>query len=98
MAGGSTEMNHMMGTSAFKYKPGFFDIPPEDVRSLKFVSNLLGLDDSATVKDLQDYEQKPPDGYYGIGRGRTERREHVGEFDMRGNDPAWITVGSAIFA
>jgi hypothetical protein len=31
MAGGSTDLNDMTGTSAFKYKTGFFDIPPPDV-------------------------------------------------------------------
>ena len=52
ISGGSTTTQFpMCGASAFKFKPGFFEISPVDVLSLKFVSNLLGLDDSATVKD-----------------------------------------------
>ena len=49
ISGGSTTTQFpMCGASAFKFKPGFFEISPVDVLSLKFVSNLLGLDDSAT--------------------------------------------------
>ena len=49
--GSTTSQYYICGASAFKFKPGFFEISPVDVLSLKFVSNLLGLDDSATVKD-----------------------------------------------
>ena len=68
------------GTSAFKFKPGFFDVPPGDLRSIKFVSNLLGLDDSATVTDLQDQHPNESPG-----------NEEDG---MREKDPAWIIVGT----
>jgi hypothetical protein len=104
ISGGSTTTQFpMCGASAFKFKPGFFEISPVDVLSLKFVSNLLGLDDSATVKDLQGYEQEPPNGYYGeeiwdkTGKVTTRRHERVKEEDMKGNDPAWIMLGMASY-
>ncbi len=89
----------MSGTSAFKFRSGFFDVSPFLVRSLKFVSNLLGLDDSAIVIELQDYDQPSPKGHYGsycsgishyvsgssnAGRVTSEK--------MKGSDPAWFTL------
>ena len=56
-----------------------------------------------TVKDLQDYEQEPPNGYDGeeiwdkTGKVTTRRRERVKEEDMKGNDPAWIMLGEASY-
>jgi hypothetical protein len=82
------------GTSAFKFKPSFFDVPPGDVQSIKFVSNLLGLDDSATVKDLQDQHQNDPPGRYGRRERAPESNDDDEEDGMRGNDPAWIMVST----
>jgi hypothetical protein len=82
------------GTSAFKFKPSFFDVPPGDVQSIKFVSNLLGLDDSATVKDLQDQHQNDPPGRYGRRKRAPEKKDNDEEDGMRGNDPAWIMVST----
>jgi hypothetical protein len=64
------EESKMSGNAAFKFRPGFFDVSPDDVRSLKFVSNLLGLDDSATIKHVQDFDQPLPEGRYGAGRSK----------------------------
>ena len=86
--------NYEDGTSAFKFKPSFFDIPPGDLRSIKFVSNLLGLDDSATVADLQDQHPNESPARYGRRKRAPERNDDVEEDGMRGNDPAWIIVGS----
>ena len=77
------------GTSAFKFNPGFFDVSPEDVRTLKFITNLLGLDDSVKISDLQNPGQSSPNGYFGKeSRGclNENKEEH-----MEGIDPAWIT-------
>jgi hypothetical protein len=79
----------MSGTSVFKFRPGFFDVSPFLVRSLKFVSNLLGLDDSATVIGLQDYDQPTPTGRYGSGSSKAGR---VTSEQMKGSDPAWFTL------
>jgi hypothetical protein len=92
MVRGSTKEGHerrMSGTSAFKFRPGFFDVSPFLVRSLKFVSNLLGLDDSATVRGLQDYDQPSPKGRYGSGSSKAGR---VTSEQMNGSDPAWFTL------
>jgi hypothetical protein len=90
IARGATYLGEFQGgTSTFKFKPEFFDVSPEDVLSLKFISNLLGLDDSTKVSDLQDSEQSAPHGYY--GKDRREGKE-VTEEHMKGNDPAWITM------
>ena len=95
-ATGSTYPNCNQGTSAFKFKPSFFDIPLGDLRSIKFVSNLLGLDDSATVADLQDQHPGPYDSpaRYGRRERAPERNDDMEEDGMRGNDPAWIIVGT----
>jgi hypothetical protein len=85
---------HHDGTSAFKFKPSFFDVPPGDVRSIKFVSNLLGLDDSATVKDLQDQHPNYSPGRYGWRKRAPEKKDDDEEDGMRGNDPAWIMVST----
>ena len=79
----------MSSVSAFKVRPGFFDVSAHDERSLKFVSNLLGLDGSAKTSDLQDGDHPSPQGYYGA------KRSKAGKVDMRqmeGNEPAWFTV------
>ena len=83
----------MCDTASFQFKPGFFEVSSEDVRSLKFVSNLLGLNDSGNVKDLQD-DSQPRDnfGYYDEDRGApiSERKKDHEEYEN--NEPAWITV------
>ena len=89
IASGWTEQGYMSGVSAFKFRPGFFDVSPHDERSLKFASNLLGLDGGAKTSDLQDADQPSPQGYYGAERSK------AGKVDMRqmeGNEPAWFTV------
>jgi len=94
-ATGCTHLNcNQEGTTAFKFKPSFFDIPPGDLRSIKFVSNLLGLDDSATVADLQDQDPNYSPARYGRRKRAPERNDDVEEDGMRGNDPAWIIVGT----
>jgi 2-hydroxychromene-2-carboxylate isomerase len=90
-AAGSTEPtynSHQKGSSAVRFKPSFFDESLGDVQSIKFVSNLLGLDDGATVKYLEDDDQWKR-------KRAPERNDDGGEDSMRGNDPAWIIVGSA---
>ena len=77
------------GVAAFKVRPGFFDVSPHDERSLKFASNLLGLDGSAKTIDLQDADQPSPHGYYGANRFKAGK---VGMRQMEGNEPAWFTV------
>lgn len=96
-ADGSTEMNDLYGSSAFKFKPSFFDVPPGDVQSIKFVSNLLGLDDSATVADLEDEDQSTGRKKWSHKKGAPEKNDDVEEEGTRGNDPAWIIVGCASF-
>jgi hypothetical protein len=83
----------MSGVSAFKVRPGFFDVSPRDERSIKFASNLLGLDGSAKTSDLQDANHPSPQGYYGA------KRSKAGKVDMRqmeGNEPAWFTVQNIV--
>jgi len=50
---GWTHSEEMSGVSAFKFRPGFFEVSPHDDRSLKFVSNMIGLDGGAKTRDLQ---------------------------------------------
>ena len=92
-ATGSTDLCpcDQQGTSAFKFAPSFFDTPPEDLRSIKFVSNLLGLDDSANVDDLQGFMSFDFEMY--TKEDATDRNDDVVADGMRGKDPAWIIVG-----
>jgi hypothetical protein len=76
------------GTSAFKFKPSFFDVAPGDLL-IKFVSNLLGLDDSAHVTDLLGFHTG--NECY-TKEDETDRNDDVRD-GMRGKDPAWIIVG-----
>jgi len=97
-AAGSTDLCpcDQDGTSAFKFAPSFFDTPPEDLRSIKFVSNLLGLDDNATVADLQGFRSfgnETSSSFVYTKEDATDRNDDVAEDGMRGKDPAWIIVG-----
>jgi hypothetical protein len=86
---GWTKPGDSTGLSAFKVRPGFFDVSRHDERSLKFASNLLGLDGSAKTSHLQDANHLSPQGYYGA------KMSDAGKVDMRqmeGNEPAWFTV------
>jgi hypothetical protein len=91
MVSGWTEPSSedMTGISAFKVRPGFFGVSAHDERSLKFASNLLGLDGSANTMDLQDANQPSPQGYYGAKSSKASR---VDMLQMDGNEPAWYTV------
>ena len=89
VSGGAQPGDMGSGVAAFKVRPGFFDVSPHDERSLKFASNLLGLDGSAKTIDLQDADQPSPHGYYGANRSKAGK---VGMRQMEGNEPAWFTV------
>ena len=91
VSGGAQPGDMMSGVATFKVRPGFFDVSPHDERSLKFASNLLGLDGSAKTIDLQDADQPSPHGYYGANRFKAGK---VGMPQMEGNEPAWFTVQS----
>jgi hypothetical protein len=67
------------------------------VQSIKFVSNLLGLDDSATVADLETEDQSTGRNKWYCKKGAPERNDDVEDDSMRGKDPAWIHIGSASF-
>jgi hypothetical protein len=81
------------GVSAFKVRPGFFGVSAHDERSLKFASNLLGLDGSANTRDLQDFNQPSPQGYYGA---KSSKASTVDMLQMGGNEPAWYTVQNIV--
>ena len=109
VSGGAQPGDMGSGVAVFKVRPGFFDVSPHDERSLKFASNLLGLDDSAKTIDLQDADQPSPHGYYGANRfkagevGPTSDDDDDDDDDddgmpqMEGNEPAWFTVQSMSF-
>jgi hypothetical protein len=92
-AAGSTDLCpcDQQGTSAFKFAPSFFDVALGDLRSIKFFSNLLGLDDSANVTDLQGFMSYGREMY--TKEDATDRNDDVVEDGMRGKDSAWIIVG-----
>ena len=83
ISGGSTTTQFpMCGASAFKFKPGFFEISPVDVLSLKFVSNLLGLD-GISGGAIAEGPRFRPVGRRGptptvVGRRRRRRRMVLG--------------------